>query len=360
MNSLDLLEDPHSRLGLGQETHWVGHQRSVGNCRAGATESRAYPQARRSGRPGASRGRARSRSHSDGQPDEHGRRRRPAIGLGARIRRGHRKANGPAGPVLGRAPHQRGGGPRAARQRNQHREAGRGRGPSLRRDPFAKLPGLSSGMKAFSAIRMFAFLAVLAGGLAVYRLGRPYRGFGEETFVDVPHGTSTGTMARMLADAGVVRSRWDFLLARLAGRGRKLQAGEYRFDRAATPVEVYGRIARGDVFFYELVVPEGRNMFDIAASAEKLGLFPGDEFLAAARDPRAIRDLEPPPAPPPPPPGPLLRCVARKFAGGRAGSARQRGCARSGHAGLAGRKGRQARKRTSAHRRRVRDRKSVV
>ncbi len=148
-------------------------------------------------------------------------------------------------------------------------------------------------MKAFSAIRMFAFLAVLAGGLAVYRLGRPYRGFGEETFVDVPHGTSTGTMARMLADAGVVRSRWDFLLARLAGRGRKLQAGEYRFDRAATPVEVYGRIARGDVFFYELVVPEGRNMFDIAASAEKLGLFPGDEFLAAARDPRAIRDLDP-------------------------------------------------------------------
>ena len=75
----------------------------------------------------------------------------------------------------------------------------------------------------------------------------------------------------MLADAGVVRSRWDFLLARLAGRGRKLQAGEYRFNRAATPVEVFDRMARGDVFFYELVVPEGRNIFDIAASAEKLG-----------------------------------------------------------------------------------------
>ena len=148
-------------------------------------------------------------------------------------------------------------------------------------------------MKALRAIRIIAFLAVLAGGLAVYRLGRPYRGFGGETFVDVPRGTSTGTIARMLADAGVVSSRWDFLLARLAGRARKLQAGEYRFDRAATPVEVYGRIARGDVFFYDLVVPEGRNMFDIAASVEKLGLFPQDEFLAAARDPRAIRDLDP-------------------------------------------------------------------
>jgi UPF0755 protein len=148
-------------------------------------------------------------------------------------------------------------------------------------------------MKTTRAIRIFAFFAVLAGGLAVYRLDRPYQGFGGETFVDVPYGTSTGTIAGMLAGAGVVGSRWDFLVARLARRGRKLQAGEYRFDRAATPVEVYDRMVRGDVFFYELVVPEGRNMFDIAASAEKLGLFPGDEFLAAARDPRAIRDLDP-------------------------------------------------------------------
>jgi UPF0755 protein len=143
------------------------------------------------------------------------------------------------------------------------------------------------------AIRIFAFLAVLAGGIAVYRLGSAFQGFGTETFVDVPFGTSTGAIAGMLADAGVVRSRWDFLLARLAERGRKLQAGEYRFDRAATPMEVYGRLARGDTFFYQLVAPEGQNMFDIAASAEKLGLFPADEFLAAARDPRAIHDLDP-------------------------------------------------------------------
>jgi UPF0755 protein len=147
-------------------------------------------------------------------------------------------------------------------------------------------------MKAIRAAGTLVFLAAFAGGFAVYRLDSPYQGFGTETFVDVPRGTSTGDIAGMLADAGVVRSRWDFLLARLAGRGRKLQAGEYRFDRAAAPEEVYSRMARGDVFFYELVVPEGRNMFDIAVSVEKLGLFPADQFLAAARDPRAIHDLD--------------------------------------------------------------------
>lgn len=100
-------------------------------------------------------------------------------------------------------------------------------------------------------------------------------------------------MAEMLQQAGVVRSRWDFLFARLLERGRTLQAGEYRFNKPASALEVYDRIARGDTFYYELVVPEGKNMFDIAAAAEGLGLFPARRFLEAARDPAMIRDLDP-------------------------------------------------------------------
>jgi UPF0755 protein len=141
--------------------------------------------------------------------------------------------------------------------------------------------------------RVYLALALLAGAWAVFRLTRPYQEFQGEAFVDIPRGASTAAMARMLAEAGVVPSRWDFLLARLAQRGRKLQAGEYRFTHAASPLEVYARIARGDVFYYDLAVPEGRNMFDIAASVEKLGLFSAADFLAAARNPAPIRDLDP-------------------------------------------------------------------
>jgi UPF0755 protein len=142
-------------------------------------------------------------------------------------------------------------------------------------------------------VGMWVVLAALAGGLITWRLMGRYRGFEGETFVDIPRGASTGAIANMLAEAGVVRSRWDFLLARVARRGRKLQAGEYRFERPASAAEVFGRIARGDVFYYELVAPEGRNMFEIAAAAEKLGLFPAERFLEAARDPAMIRDLDP-------------------------------------------------------------------
>jgi UPF0755 protein len=148
-------------------------------------------------------------------------------------------------------------------------------------------------MRSHRRTRVYLALALLAGGWAVFRLVRPYQEFQGEVFVDIPRGASTVAMARMLAEAGVVPSRWDFLLARLAQRGRKLQAGEYRFTHAASPLEVYGRIARGDVFYYDLAVPEGRNMFDIAASVEKLGLFSAADFLAAARNPALIRDLDP-------------------------------------------------------------------
>ena len=58
-------------------------------------------------------------------------------------------------------------------------------------------------------------------------------------------------------------------------------------------MEVVRRIARGDVFYYELVVPEGWNLFDIAAASEQIGLFPASKFLAAARNPASIRDLAP-------------------------------------------------------------------
>ncbi|HXA52765.1 MAG TPA: endolytic transglycosylase MltG [Candidatus Acidoferrum sp.] len=138
-----------------------------------------------------------------------------------------------------------------------------------------------------------ATLGALAGGYVIWRAESPYQGFTGDTFVELAHGTSTGAMADQLARAGVIRSRWDFLLARLWHRRGVLQAGEYRFQHAASAATVLSRIARGDVFYYELVVPEGKNLFDIGAAVEELGLFKASEFVAAASSPAMIRDLDP-------------------------------------------------------------------
>lgn len=142
-------------------------------------------------------------------------------------------------------------------------------------------------------VRRLLVLALVVGGFLVYRALAPYEGFEGEVFVEIPRGTTADGIGRLLADAGVVRSRYDFLLARVIERGRVLQAGEYRFAHAASPLEVFDRIARGDIFAFDLVVPEGKNMFDIAAAVEQLGVFSAAEFLKAARNPAMIHDLDP-------------------------------------------------------------------
>lgn len=143
-----------------------------------------------------------------------------------------------------------------------------------------------------AALFLVLLLAGGAGWLA-YELSRPYRGFESAVFIDLPKGTGTRQIAAQLADAGVIAHGWEFLVVRALKRGRTLQAGEYRFEKPASPLQVFDRIARGDVFYYELLIPEGKNIFEIAAAAADLGLFPAAKFLTAARNPASIQDLDP-------------------------------------------------------------------
>src|SRR4051812_19794909 len=112
-------------------------------------------------------------------------------------------------------------------------------------------------------IVVLLLLAVLAGGAAYYVLAVPFAGFEKEAFITIPPRTGTREIARLLQNAGVIRNDWQFLIARAINRDANLQAGEYRFDRPLTPLEVFRKIQRGDVFYYELRIPEGSNMFDI-------------------------------------------------------------------------------------------------
>lgn len=140
---------------------------------------------------------------------------------------------------------------------------------------------------------VFLLLAVIAAGLVFYAVGMPYAAFDKQAFVDIPPGTSAPRMAAMLARAGVIRSEWQFLVARALSRGTKLQAGEYQFTQPMTTWEVLQKIARGDVYYQELRIPEGANMFDIAAAVQEQGFAKAAEFLKVARDPAMVRDVAP-------------------------------------------------------------------
>jgi len=145
-------------------------------------------------------------------------------------------------------------------------------------------------LRVFLAGLLLALAGVAFAGWLVFS---PYRAFSDEQFVDIGKGTGSNAIAGQLASAGVIRSRAAFVLTRFLRPRARLQAGEYRFDRPASAWTVFDRIARGDVFYYEITIPEGSNMFDIASAVDQLGFLSGADFLRAARRPALIHDLAP-------------------------------------------------------------------
>jgi UPF0755 protein len=150
-------------------------------------------------------------------------------------------------------------------------------------------------MRRLLTIFVLALLGVAAAtAWTAWALNQPYRNFSAEgVFVNVPRGAARRTVARLLADQGVIRNRWLFEALTRLRPGQTLQAGEYFFDRPASMLEVFNKIAEGHIFVRELVVPEGYSIFQIANLVEREGLTSREDFLAAARNPALVRSFAP-------------------------------------------------------------------
>ena len=117
---------------------------------------------------------------------------------------------------------------------------------------------------------------------------------GETKFVLLRPGWSTRHIALTLQREGIIRSAPAFLIAHYVMGQGTLKAGEYKFDVPATALQVRERVLRGDVFARTVVVPEGYNLFDIAAVVEQAGLGTAAEFVAAAKgDVSLLREIDP-------------------------------------------------------------------
>jgi UPF0755 protein len=106
-------------------------------------------------------------------------------------------------------------------------------------------------------------------------------------------GWGSRRIAAELKNAGVIRSTSAFLLVH-AARMRPLKAGEYLFDHWTNGLGVYDRIARGDIYFHEVTIPEGYNLFDIATVIENAQLGKRDDFIRVARGETVlVKDIDP-------------------------------------------------------------------
>ncbi len=140
--------------------------------------------------------------------------------------------------------------------------------------------------------RALLIAVVAVAALAAYGIFAP-AGPTQEKLVQLKPGSSAHRIAAALANSGIIRSQYAFLLWHYTHGRKPLKAGEYAFDHRANTRDVYDRIARGDVYFHTVVVPEGFNMFDIADALEEEGLGKREDFLKVARTETAlVRDID--------------------------------------------------------------------
>ncbi|HEY7353319.1 MAG TPA: endolytic transglycosylase MltG [Terriglobales bacterium] len=144
--------------------------------------------------------------------------------------------------------------------------------------------------------KLIAFVLILLLGVAAWlawALWLPLSP-GGRTFVMLRPGYSTRRVARELKAARVIRNAEAFVFWHALHRRPSLKAGEYVFEQDASAISVHKRLARGDVYFHTVVIPEGFNMFDIAAAIQNAGLGSSREFLkVATNDTALISDLAP-------------------------------------------------------------------
>ena len=149
--------------------------------------------------------------------------------------------------------------------------------------------------RAFLMLIVIVLVAGVGSAALLYkRTSEPFKGYSAgEQFVTIEPGSGTRTIGRRLIQAGVVRDDPTFRAALWrTGRARTLQAGEFRFDRAMTPIEVIEKIARGDVYSRRITFPEGLNVREMAHIYEQQGFGTAAAFIEAASDPTAIRDID--------------------------------------------------------------------
>ena len=113
----------------------------------------------------------------------------------------------------------------------------------------------------------------------------------EERLEITPGEQFKHTLTR-LTELGIVKNPFKFqLLARFKGYDKKIKVGEYLISTRMSPQQILKTITSGRSLLYKVTIPEGYNLYQIAAVLEQNGWGNRDAFIALAKDPVFIKRL---------------------------------------------------------------------
>jgi UPF0755 protein len=115
---------------------------------------------------------------------------------------------------------------------------------------------------------------------------------GDTKILHLPNGVGLKKVAQLLKQNGIVHSQWTFVVAgKLMGAERELKAGEYRVHSGMSPFDILNMFRSGRVLLYELTVPEGFNLHQIANLLSENKLSTYEEFMKLAVDPTFVHSF---------------------------------------------------------------------
>jgi len=113
------------------------------------------------------------------------------------------------------------------------------------------------------------------------------------TKVYLPKGSTYPEIEKMLIEKRLLRYPVAFrILVVGTMTGAKLQQGEYVFPAPPSAFELWGKIVNGDVAKYQVIIPNGSTIYDIAQTLGNLDLANPSTFLATATSPELALRME--------------------------------------------------------------------
>jgi UPF0755 protein len=128
-------------------------------------------------------------------------------------------------------------------------------------------------------ISLFLLTAGIVIMLGAY-LTAPVLEHGEDRVFIIQKGMNLREISGMLEENGLIRSSMAFILrAKFKGNGHMVRAGEYILNPSMTPERIMEMFVKGEVVAYNVTLPEGYTIEQIADVLSSYGLIGKGQFL---------------------------------------------------------------------------------
>ncbi|MFZ3172708.1 MAG: endolytic transglycosylase MltG [Carboxydocellales bacterium] len=130
---------------------------------------------------------------------------------------------------------------------------------------------------------IFGIMMLALGGVYYYYrilLEPIVMGQNEPVKIEIPSGSSTITVARLLEKEGLIKNALAFrLYTRYIGQDMAIMAGEYQLSAGMSVPELLDRLTSGKVVSYPFTIPEGFTLKQITTLLTEKGYVNRDKFI---------------------------------------------------------------------------------